>query len=138
MTDKFNIRVYGLVLKETSVLTLFEKYAGQDLIKFPGGGLEFGEGTLECLKREFLEELNLEIKNLQHFYTQENFVQSKFRQNEQLLTIYYIAEIQDFSTMKILDGNIQKAEWISLSEENPFVLPVDKIVFEKLNNHFKV
>lgn len=136
MIDKINVRVYGCVVKNQSVLALFEKYAGENLTKFPGGGLEFGEGLLDCLKREFLEELNLEIKNLHHFYTQEEFVQSKFRENEQILTVYYLAEIVDDSSMEISDAGIQKTELISLLKENPFILPVDRIVFEKLRKHF--
>jgi 8-oxo-dGTP pyrophosphatase MutT (NUDIX family) len=55
------------------LMALDEGYAGEKLVKLPGGGLEFGEGTLECLHREFAEELNLKIEVLEHFYTQEDF-----------------------------------------------------------------
>ena len=74
---------------------LHEEYAGNQLMKLPGGGLEFGEGVLECLHREFEEELNVKIKIINHLYTQEEFVVSRFRDNEQLLTIYYQVEIID-------------------------------------------
>lgn len=133
MIDKINIRVYAAVLKNRCVLALQEEYAGQQLLKFPGGGLEFGEGILDCLHREFEEELNLKIENLKHFYTQEEFLVSRFRPNEQLLTIYYIAEIVDVDDLIIRDACIEKIEWVSLdSEENPFPLPVDMIVFDLL------
>lgn len=36
-------------------------------MKFPGGGLEYGEGVLECLHREFDEELNVKIDVIEHF-----------------------------------------------------------------------
>ncbi len=45
-------------------------------MKFPGGGLEYGEGVLECLHREFDEELNVKVDVVEHFYTQENFLVS--------------------------------------------------------------
>ena len=132
MINSFNIRVYAACIKDKKLFTSFEEYVGEKLIKLPGGGLEFGEGTVECLKREFAEELNLEIENIQHLYTQEDFIISKFKQNQQLLTIYYTADIKDESALKIMDSTIENTKWISLAEENPFNLPVDRIVFEKL------
>jgi 8-oxo-dGTP diphosphatase len=133
MIDKINIRVYAIYLNEKNeLMALDEGYAGEKLIKLPGGGLEFGEGTIECLHREFAEELNLKIEVLEHFYTQEDFLVSRFRENEQLLTIYYTVNILNLEELKIIDESIEKVKWISLHEENPLPLPIDKIVFEKL------
>ena len=133
MIDKINIRVYAIYLnKKNELMALDEGYAGEKLIKLPGGGLEFGEGTIECLHREFAEELNLKIEVLEHFYTQEDFLVSRFRENEQLLTIYYTVNILNLEELKIIDESIEKVKWISLHEENPLPLPIDKIVFEKL------
>ena len=133
MIDKLNIRVYATAVKEGKVLVLHEEYAGQQLMKLPGGGLEFGEGILDCLHREFEEELNVKINILGHLYTQEEFVVSRFRENEQLLTVYYLVEIIDENEFLIMDPCIEKTEWIPINtDENPFPLPVDKIAFEKL------
>jgi 8-oxo-dGTP diphosphatase len=137
MIDKINIRVYATIVKEGKVLSLHEEYVGQNLLKFPGGGLENGEGVLDCVQRELLEELNLRVKNIHHLYTQEEFLVSKFRNNEQLLTIYYCAEIVDEEDLMIMDPRIEKLEWIPLDiEENPFMLPIDKIAFEKLKSKY--
>ena len=133
MIDKINIRVYAIYINENQeIMALDEDYAGQKLIKLPGGGLEFGEGTLECLHREFAEELNLKINVVEHFYTQEDFLVSRFRENEQLLTIYYKVDILNLDELQILDENVEKIKWISLHEENPLELPIDQIVFQKL------
>ena len=133
MIDKINTRVYAIYLNEKNeLMALDEGYAGEKLIKLPGGGLEFGEGTIECLHREFAEELNLKIEVLEHFYTQEDFLVSRFRENEQLLTIYYTVNILNLDELKILDESIENVKWISLHEENPLPLPIDKIVFQKL------
>ena len=133
MIDKINIRVYAIYLNENNeLMALDEGYAGEKLVKLPGGGLEFGEGTLECLHRELAEELNLKIEIVEHFYTQEDFLISKFRKNEQLLTIYYQVNILNLDELEILDESIEKVKWISLQEENPLQLPIDKIVFQKL------
>ena len=133
MIDKLNIRVYATAIKDEKVLVLHEEYAGEQLMKLPGGGLEFGEGLLDCLHREFEEELNVKINILGHLYTQEDFVVSRFRDTEQLLTVYYLVEIIDENDFLIMDPCIEKTEWIPINtDENPFILPVDKIAFEKL------
>lgn len=137
MIDKFNIRVYAAAVKDKKVLVLHEEYAGEQLMKLPGGGLEFGEGLQDCLHREFEEELNVKINVLGHLYTQEEFLVSRFRSNEQLLTVYYLVEIVDENEFLIMDPCIEKTEWIPIdTDENPFPLPIDKIVFEKLKERF--
>ena len=136
MIDKINIRVYALCIKDKKILALHEEYAGDHLLKLPGGGLEFGESTIECLKREFQEELNLDINVTEHFYTQDDFLVSRFRDNEQLITIYYLAEILNEQDQLILDPCIEKTEWFALDGDNPFALPIDKRVFEFAKEKF--
>ena len=137
MINKINVRVYAICLKNRHVLALFEEYAGEQLTKLPGGGLEFGESVIECLHRELDEELNLKIKSFEHFYTQEDFVVSRFRENEQLLTMYYLVELENEGDLLIMDPCIERTEWIPLdSAENPFPLAVDRIVFQKLQKQF--
>lgn len=132
--NSFNIRVYGLCVQDNKLLVLHEEYVGEKLIKLPGGGMEYGEGTIDCLKREFMEEINLSIKSVEHFYTQEDFVQSKFRENEQLLTIYYLVEVENIADLEIKIDQIERVEWLPIESESPFELPVDRIVFEKLQS----
>jgi ADP-ribose pyrophosphatase YjhB (NUDIX family) len=69
--DRFNIRVYALILdrQEKNILISDERVAGLEFSKFPGGGLEFGEGVMDCIHREAIEELGQEIEvkiNLRH------------------------------------------------------------------------
>lgn len=132
----FNIRVYALCIVNNQLLTLKEPFAGNMLVKLPGGGLEFGEGTADCLKREFKEELNLEITVGDAFYIQEGFVPSLVKDGKQLLMLYFFATITNLNNLEIIDKNIQEVRWISLTANNPFTLPVDRIVFNKLQSKF--
>lgn len=95
MINKFNVRVYGIFIQNKSVLLVKENYNGYEFTKFPGGGLEFGEGLIEGLKREIREELNLGIEIIEHFYTTDFFQQSRFFSNEQVISVYYIINIID-------------------------------------------
>jgi len=128
----FNIRIYGLLIHENKILIIREPFAGKIIDKFPGGGLEFGEGTLQCLKREFMEELNLEIEVLEHIYTQDYFLASRFDPNEQILMIYYKVSAKDMAQLKVLDKDIQKLIWMDLNKISihDLSLPTDQIVLE--------
>lgn len=131
-----NVRVYALLIKDNALMFLKEMYAGNQLLKLPGGGLELGEGTRQTLEREFMEELNLKIEVKEHFYTQDFFIKSELTPEKQLLTIYYWVGCNDFSTLKIMDAGIEEVVWIPLSDlkvEN-VPLPVDKVVIKKLLN----
>ncbi|MEO8111148.1 MAG: NUDIX domain-containing protein, partial [Ginsengibacter sp.] len=70
----FNIRVYGILINnEKQVLVSDEFIRGKYYTKFPGGGLEFGEGTRNCLVREFEEEMDLTVETADHIYTTDYF-----------------------------------------------------------------
>ena len=89
----FNIRVYGILTnRDNQVLVSDEYIRGKFYTKFPGGGLEMGEGTRDCLKREFKEEMNLEIEVLNHLYTTDYYQQSAFNPDDQLISIYYFVK----------------------------------------------
>jgi 8-oxo-dGTP diphosphatase len=89
----FNVRVYGILLGEDKqVLVSDELIRGDYITKFPGGGLEFGEGTRDCLKREFKEEMDLEVAVGDHLYTTDFFQMSAFNPEHQIISIYYFVE----------------------------------------------
>lgn len=132
--NQFNIRVYGLWITDGKVLVSKEKIRGQSILKFPGGGLEFGEGTIDCLKREFMEELQIPINVNDHFYTTDFFQPSAY-DSSQVISIYYlISPAMPFELPVINDREhffqleINEALTASIS------LPIDKIVAEMLQN----
>ena len=85
------------------VIKADEEYLkGMNVTKLPGGGLEYGEGTIECVVREFKEELDLDIEVVSHFYTTDFFVNSAFSSNNQVLSIYYLVKPkEDFNAQKV-------------------------------------
>jgi ADP-ribose pyrophosphatase YjhB (NUDIX family) len=140
----FTIRVYGLLLHEDQILLSRENIQGEIFTKFPGGGLEFGEGVIECLKREFMEEVGIEIYNSQHFYTTEDYWASAFHKNpKQVLSLYYKVFTKQLTQIKtdkpenntLLNKNQnQILYWCPLTRliNEPIKLPIDKIVVQKL------
>ena len=100
--NQFNIRVYGLIINEKQeILLADEERFGMQMTKFPGGGLQFGEGTVDCLKREALEEFGQEIEVIRHFYTTDFYQKSFFHDNHQLISIYYMAKFSEPEKFRI-------------------------------------
>ena len=145
----FIIRVYGLILnKSNEVLITDEFQLGMKMTKFPGGGLEYGEGTIDCLKREIREECNgQELQNIRHFYTTDFYHKALFYENNQLISIYYLAELKPplkftisktpFHFEKMENGN-QSFRWVKINElnEDDLSFPIDKFVTEKLKKQY--
>lgn len=147
-TNFFSIRVYGLWINDNHEIMLTDEYF-QDkfLTKFPGGGLEFGEGIHECLKREWLEELNIEIDIIEHFYTTDFFQVSVFNPNAQIVSIYYLVKPLSVPDVKIsnkvfdfdeLKNGSQVFRWVAISEldEDQITLSIDKKVASMLKSNF--
>jgi ADP-ribose pyrophosphatase YjhB (NUDIX family) len=82
--------VYGILINEKQQVLVSDEYIrGKYYTKFPGGGLELGEGTRECLKREFKEEMELDVEIGDHIYTTDYYQQSAFNPAHQIISIYY-------------------------------------------------
>ncbi len=70
--EKFNLRVYGLLVNDLGQVLISDEYRNDyAFTKFPGGGMEFGEGFKQTLKREFQEELNIDVEVGDLFYFNE-------------------------------------------------------------------
>ena len=143
MLKRFNIRIYGLLIEEEKIFVVDEIIRGRYVTKFPGGGLELGEGALDCVVREFREEAGFEVEVTDHFYTTDFFQQSAFKPEDQLISIYYkVRRKSDFNATHVLPVNekeiVLNFRWIPLSEFNPddVSLPVDKVVAQLLQEQF--
>jgi len=88
--NQFSLRVYGLLINANKQVLVSDEYIrGNYYTKFPGGGLEFGEGTRDCLVREFMEEMELAVEVGDHLYTTDFYQMSAFNPAFQIVSIYY-------------------------------------------------
>ncbi len=147
---RFNIRVYGVLIDPKNRVLISDEYIrGGFFTKFPGGGLEFGEGTRDCLKREFKEETDLDIEVGDHIYTTDFYQLSAFNNNDQIISIYYFvhgdaSQLEtktdrfDFVAHQVSDpeGEAEVFRWISLDEldESMMDLPIDKMVVQMIKD----
>lgn len=146
--SRFVIRVYAVIVNEKKEVLLSDEYFQNTFMtKFPGGGMEFGEGPLDCLKREAVEEFGQEIDILSHFYTTDFCQKSLFHDDAQLLSIYYQAKFNSPIRFKISDKSFdfkeringsQSFRWRSIADMdiNELTFPIDKRVAERLKSVF--
>lgn len=152
---QFTIRVYGILIDQNKRLLVSDEFIrGNYYTKFPGGGLEYGEGTRDCLRREFLEEMTLKIEVLDHIYTTDYFQESAFREGDQIISIYYFVKPLEQISVRLgntafdfdeeqltrykVNNEIETfrfVEWEKLSPQT-VTLPIDKIVVQMLMERY--
>ncbi|UCH15191.1 MAG: NUDIX domain-containing protein [Bacteroidales bacterium] len=144
----FNIRVYGIVINENNQVLITDEYLlDQKMTKFPGGGMKFGEGPADCMKREALEEFGQEVEIVEHFYTTEFYQKSLFHKDHQIISIYYLIKFKDkirfnisttpFDFHELKNGN-WSFRWIKIKDLSDEVLsfPIDRHVARLLRKKY--
>lgn len=151
--NRFNIRVYGILIDENKKVLVSDEYIrGNYYTKFPGGGLEFGEGTRACLQREFMEEMGLPVEVTEHFYTTDFFQMSAFNPQHQIISIYYRVKamapinvplrdiVFDFDEKQLATYHetgetetFRFIEWNMFNEES-VTLPIDRVVSKMIKD----
>ena len=132
MGSRFNIRVYGLWIREGRVLVNEEDIRGKLITKFPGGGLELGEGIADCLQREWMEELGLPITVGDLLYIND-FYQKSAYDDSQIISVYYLVSADPHIAWRNLNPN-ERTYWMPLAGIDPavFTLPIDRVVALRL------
>ncbi|PKR80489.1 NUDIX hydrolase [Brumimicrobium salinarum] len=138
----FNIRVYGILRNDKDEILLSdERRFGKRFTKFPGGGLEQGEGIKDCLIREFEEELNLPIEVKELIYLTDFYQPSAFNENDQIISVYYSVFSPHLDLIQVKntpfdfkENEIESHRWMKLSElsTDEVTFPIDKHVVELL------
>ncbi len=142
----FNIRVYGLIVNDKKEVLLTDEYVlDRNMTKFPGGGMRFGEGPADCMKREAKEEFGQEVEIIEHFYTTHFFQRALFYDDHQLVSIYYRIRFKEpvqfrisdkpFDFPEMINGS-QSFRWADIStlKEEDLSFPVDRYVLNLLKN----
>ena len=138
-----------MINDQQQVLVSDEYIRGGYYTKFPGGGLEFGEGTLECIVREWQEELGQDVKVVEHIYTTDFFQISAFDNETQIISIYYLVTPTSPFTATVLttpfdfevsEGveEMERARWIDWNDfsAETVTLPIDKVVADMVKARY--
>lgn len=133
--SKRTVRVYGFLEDaQGRVLVSAERFRGKPLVKYPGGGVEWGEGIREALVREFQEELQLDIEVGELVFFNEFPVISAFDPDYQVFSFFYRVTavgpmaFATHSTVAVPDVDGERAVWVSKAElaHVPFTYPIEQ------------
>lgn len=122
--DKFKeIRpiVLGLAIKNNKLLVSegFDKVRNETFYRCLGGGIEFLEKSQEALKREFAEEINVDIIIKDFLGISENIFTCQGKRAHELI-LFYSIEIPDKNYQeeyKVIDDHGKTtAKWIDIDE----------------------
>ena len=131
-TGEYTIRVYAVLInQQNEVLLMNESYRGVSFTKFPGGGMEWGEGTRDTINRELREELNLENVELEQLYTTDFFVNSYFDTATQVISIYFKSSKpidRKKVKLEVSDSRLNSMKWVPFNQltTNHVTFPIDK------------
>lgn len=146
----FTIRAYGLLLHQGRVLVSDELIKGRRITKFPGGGLEYGEGLKDCLVREVREEIGVEAIDVEHFYTTDFFQQSAFHTGPmQVVSVYFTFRVADPLRIPVVtlpfdgmhgeqDQELFRWERLDRHADEAVSLPVDRVVWDMLRSRMEL
>ena len=143
--DRFVVRVYGIAIRNRHILLCDEYWFGTEMTKFPGGGLEFGEGTIDCLRRECMEEFGQEVEVGAHLYTTDFYQPTRFLKDKQLISIYYRIILPNPDVIPVSDQRQPFPDWkegsmafrwcpLDRLDEGGLIFPIDRHVLSMLRN----
>lgn len=111
--------VLGLAIKENKLLVSegFDKIKNQTFYRCLGGGIEFLEKSTDALKREFKEEINVEIVVKEFLGISENIFTYQGKDAHEHV-FYYNIDIsdKDYKNEYIVADDNGKAVWININE----------------------
>jgi 8-oxo-dGTP pyrophosphatase MutT (NUDIX family) len=88
--QRIRVITLGLIQRE-SCLLVYEAYDSlkqQTFYRMLGGGVEFGETSLEALQREFREELQAKLTNIQYLGCLENLFVYQGQPGHEIVQLY--------------------------------------------------
>lgn len=127
MIEHKHLGVYGLIIKDNNIL-LIKKNGGpyDGKLDLPGGSIEFGETPETALKREFLEEVGINIKEYELFDANSvvfDWVYGEEKFKWQHIGIFY----------KIFDYDNEIKQSINIDSKNDDSLGANFYEIDKLN-----
>lgn len=148
MIKAINLRVYGVLVNDKKQVLVSDEriyYNNQEITKFPGGGLELGEGTRDCIIRECKEEIGIDVEVVDHLYTTDFFQQSAFNPEHQIISVYYLIKPLETLDIPVNNGsavhpdevseNFRFIDWYYFNED-VMTLPIDKKVAKLLKEKY--
>ncbi|HVZ80883.1 MAG TPA: NUDIX hydrolase [bacterium] len=107
------IRAAGILVKDDRILLVRHEKNGKSYWLLPGGGVDFGESVAEGLRREFQEEVGLDIQVGPMVLVHDSIPPNHHRQ---VLNIYFMVSTDRYELKVTPDAVLRDAAFYPLTE----------------------
>ncbi len=112
MNEQIRIRAAGILVHENRILLVRHEKNGKSYWLLPGGGVDYGETVEEGLKREFQEEVGLDIEMGKLVMVHDSIPPDRHRQ---VLNLYFLVKTRDTHLKVTPDPVLKGAQFHPLS-----------------------
>ena len=119
---QIRVLALGLIKKDNRVFMSqgYDPVKQKTFYRAMGGGVDFGETSLEALKREFQEEIQAKLTNISYLGCLENLFTFNGKQGHELLQVYQCdfadAKFYELESLVFAEGKRQKtALWVDIA-----------------------
>lgn len=113
------VRVAGILIKEGKMLFIEHGKKGKRYWLLPGGGVDYGESFEEALKREFREEVNLDIEVLNLKFISEAIAPDG---SKHIINMFFIVKEVGGSLKMAKEDRIVGLEYLEISNLNNYII----------------
>lgn len=121
-TGEIRVLALGLIRdgERTFISQGYDPVKQQTFYRAMGGGVDFGETSLEALKREFQEEIQAELTNIRYLGCLENIFTFNGKQGHEIIQLYECdfvdPKFYQLQELVFAEGETQKtALWVEIS-----------------------
>ncbi len=115
--------VIGIAIRDDRILAIegFDAHKGERFYRPPGGGIDFGEKSETALRREFREELDVEVASLGYLGALENVFTYEGRRGHEIILVHRVELTEERFRLDTVagvesDGVVYTARWLPLAE----------------------
>ena len=119
---QIRVLALGLIKKDNRVFMSqgYDPVKQKTFYRAMGGGVDFGETSLEALEREFQEEIQAQLTNISYLGCLENLFTFNGKQGHELLQVYQCdfadAKFYELESLVFAEGKRQKtALWVDIA-----------------------
>jgi phosphoglycolate phosphatase len=111
------VTVGGLIFNEAGQCLMIRTHKWSNLWGIPGGKIKWGEPSVEALRREILEETNLEVDEIEFVVAQDCIHSKEFYRDAHFVLLNYVCRCASGAEREVkLNDEAREYRWVTTAE----------------------